>query len=237
MFRLQHRLPDDYSTARRRRVGQPRRRGHSRRLGKRLVILGHHYQREEVIQFGGRGVTRSGCPVSPRITAKPNSSSSAASTSWPSRPTSSQAAHQQVILPDLNAGCSMADMADLDAVEEVWEEFAEVIDVDADRAHHLHELRRLAEGLRGAQGRRRVHLLERPRGADLGARVGPEAPPASAAPWRARRVKKKVTTARRCSSSPTSISAATPDSSSASGRPTCGSWTRASASAACRTAR
>ena len=29
--------------------------------------------------------------------------------------------HQQVILPDLNAGCSMADMADIDEVEEAWE--------------------------------------------------------------------------------------------------------------------
>ena len=30
--------------------------------------------------------------------------------------------HQQVILPDLNAGCSMADMADIDQVEEAWED-------------------------------------------------------------------------------------------------------------------
>jgi quinolinate synthase len=38
--------------------------------------------------------------------------------------------HQQVILPDLNAGCSMADMADLDEVEEAWEALAAVTDVD-----------------------------------------------------------------------------------------------------------
>src|SRR5439155_12203195 len=38
--------------------------------------------------------------------------------------------HQQVVLPDLNAGCSMADMADLDAVEEAWESLDEVVDVD-----------------------------------------------------------------------------------------------------------
>ena len=37
---------------------------------------------------------------------------------------------QQVLLPDLNAGCSMADMADLDAVEEAWEDLARVTDVD-----------------------------------------------------------------------------------------------------------
>jgi quinolinate synthase len=38
--------------------------------------------------------------------------------------------HQQVILPDLNAGCSMADMADLDEVEEAWESLATIIDID-----------------------------------------------------------------------------------------------------------
>ena len=38
--------------------------------------------------------------------------------------------HQQVILPDLNAGCSMADMADIDAVEEAWEALATVTDTE-----------------------------------------------------------------------------------------------------------
>jgi quinolinate synthase len=38
--------------------------------------------------------------------------------------------HQQVILPDLNAGCSMADMADIDAVEEAWEALGRVTDVE-----------------------------------------------------------------------------------------------------------
>jgi quinolinate synthase len=38
--------------------------------------------------------------------------------------------HQQVVIPDLNAGCSMADMADLDSVEEAWEELATVTDVE-----------------------------------------------------------------------------------------------------------
>ena len=38
--------------------------------------------------------------------------------------------HQTVILPDLNAGCSMADMADLDEVEEAWEALSEVTDIE-----------------------------------------------------------------------------------------------------------
>src|SRR5437588_13058947 len=37
---------------------------------------------------------------------------------------------QQVVLPDLNAGCSMADTADLDSVEEAWEALAGVTDVE-----------------------------------------------------------------------------------------------------------
>jgi quinolinate synthase len=36
---------------------------------------------------------------------------------------------QQVLLPDLNAGCSMADMADIDSVEEAWDAIAAVADV------------------------------------------------------------------------------------------------------------
>jgi quinolinate synthase len=38
--------------------------------------------------------------------------------------------HQQVVLPDLNAGCSMADMADIDSVEEAWEVIAEHTDIE-----------------------------------------------------------------------------------------------------------
>ena len=38
--------------------------------------------------------------------------------------------HQQVILPDLNAGCSMADMADIDQVEEAWDELGQVTDIE-----------------------------------------------------------------------------------------------------------
>ncbi len=38
--------------------------------------------------------------------------------------------HQRVILPDLNAGCSMADMANIDQVEEAWDEIAEITAVD-----------------------------------------------------------------------------------------------------------
>src|SRR5947207_11619228 len=38
--------------------------------------------------------------------------------------------HQQVVLPDLNAGCSMADMADVESVEEAGDAIGEVADID-----------------------------------------------------------------------------------------------------------
>ena len=76
------------------------------------------------------GATRSACRCSPSSGPRPTTSSSAACTSWPSRPTCSPTTDQQVILPDLNAGCSMADMADIDSVEEAWEALEGVIDID-----------------------------------------------------------------------------------------------------------
>ena len=91
-------------------------------LGSRLVILGHHYQRESVIEFADfRGdsfklVAARGAPR-----RRPSSSCSAASTSWRSRADVLRRPHQSVILPDLKAGCSMADMADIEDVEEAWD--------------------------------------------------------------------------------------------------------------------
>ena len=89
-------------------------------LGERLVILGHHYQRDEVIKFADYIGDSFKLARRRRSHARrPSSSSSAACTSWPRAPTSSRAPHQQVILPDLAAGCSMADMADARSARDV----------------------------------------------------------------------------------------------------------------------
>ena len=91
-------------------------------LGSRLVILGHHYQRDEVVKFADfRGDS---LKLSQLAAARPEAqyivfcgvhfmAESADILS---------ADHQTVILPDLNAGCSMADMADLEQVEVCWDE-------------------------------------------------------------------------------------------------------------------
>ena len=73
-----------------------------------------------------RRATRSSSRTPRRRTPKPRRSSSAACTSWPRPPTSSPQPEQAVILPNLAAGCSMADMADIDQVEECWEQLAEI---------------------------------------------------------------------------------------------------------------
>ena len=91
-------------------------------LGDRLVILGHHYQRDEVIRFADQigdslklaqfaaGTTRADYVVFCGVHFMAESADILG------------APHQQVILPDLAAGCSMADMAAIDQLEVCWEE-------------------------------------------------------------------------------------------------------------------
>lgn len=99
------------------------------RLGKRLVILGHHYQREEVIRFAdfkgdSFGLSKIAseqkeaefivfCGVhfmaeAAKILARPK---------------------QKVYLPDMTAGCPMADMASVDEVEDAWVILSEMMDI------------------------------------------------------------------------------------------------------------
>jgi quinolinate synthase len=90
-------------------------------LGDRLFVLGHHYQRDEVIQFAD--VTGDSFKLAQQAAARPEAefivfcgvhfmAESADILTTPA---------QKVILPDLGAGCSMADMATFDQVEECWE--------------------------------------------------------------------------------------------------------------------
>ncbi len=90
------------------------------KLGKRLVILGHHYQRDEIIKYAdARGDS---FKLAQYAAAHPEAdyilfcgvhfmAESADILSGP---------HQQVILPNPAAGCSMADMANIAEVEECW---------------------------------------------------------------------------------------------------------------------
>lgn len=92
-------------------------------LGESTFILGHHYQRDEVIQFAD--VTGDSYKLAQLAAARPNAKyivfcgvhfmaeSADILTSD----------NQQVILPDLQAGCSMADMASISQVDSAWTHF------------------------------------------------------------------------------------------------------------------
>jgi quinolinate synthase len=100
-------------------------------LGRRLVILGHHYQRDDVIKFAD--YTGDSYKLSHQVAKHPDAefivfcgvhfmAESADVLS---------ADHQQVILPDLAAGCSMADMADPEQLEIAWNELQAMLHAES----------------------------------------------------------------------------------------------------------
>jgi quinolinate synthase len=98
-------------------------------LGERVLILGHHYQRDEVIKWAD---ARGDSFKLARFAADNASATDIVFCGVHFMAESADVLtgdHQRVILPDLNAGCSMADMADLDQVEECWEALADVTDI------------------------------------------------------------------------------------------------------------
>jgi quinolinate synthase len=129
MLRLQTPLPERYSAASPEDLAE-RIRVAKATLGDRVFILGHHYQQDEVMAFAdARGDS---FQLSRLAQERPEAefivfcgvhfmAESADILTGD---------HQAVILPDLNAGCSMADMADLDSVEEAWEAMGQVVDIE-----------------------------------------------------------------------------------------------------------
>ncbi len=98
------------------------------RLGRDVVILGHHYQRDEVIKFADfRGdslkLSYQAAQADGRFIVFCGVHFMAESADILRRE------HQVVVLPDLNAGCSMADMADVGQVEACWRELSSVGDL------------------------------------------------------------------------------------------------------------
>ncbi|MCK9377293.1 MAG: quinolinate synthase NadA [Syntrophobacterales bacterium] len=99
-------------------------------LGPELLILTHHYQRQEIVALGDYRGDSFG--LSQRAAANPEArfivfcgvhfmAESAAILAQP----------QQIVqIPDLKAGCRMADMVDLEQVEMAWTELTEIIDVE-----------------------------------------------------------------------------------------------------------
>ena len=140
-------------------------------LGSRLVILGHHYQRDEVIKFAD--YTGDSFRLARQIATRPDADFivfcgvhfMAESADVLAAP------HQKVILPDLAAGCSMADMAEPDQLEVCWDELTPGWNIQR-RARHVHQLGGVHQSLRGRAGRHCLHLVQCERRAALGVCAG-----------------------------------------------------------------
>ena len=99
------------------------------KLSNDLIILGHHYQREEVYQFADF----TGDSLKLSVFAASNKSKfivfcgvyfmAEVSNILTSN-------DQHTILPDLDAGCSLADMANLSKVQNSWDQLSEVFDIN-----------------------------------------------------------------------------------------------------------
>jgi quinolinate synthase len=129
MIRLQRALPERYRDATPEELAAWIADA-KRSLGSRLLILGHHYQRDEVMRWADARGDSFGLS---RIAADRHDAGYIVFCGVHFMAESADVLtgdHQQVMLPDLNAGCSMADMADLDSVEDAWAELAMVTDVD-----------------------------------------------------------------------------------------------------------
>ena len=124
-------LPEEYRTASKeelsRRIDEAK-----RALGSRAVVLGHFYQRDEVVQYadfiGDSFQLANAAKANPEVEAIVfcGVHFMAETADLLSRP------EQAVILPNLAAGCSMADMADIDSVTECWEQLAELYGTEPD---------------------------------------------------------------------------------------------------------
>ncbi len=171
MLRLQSPLPERYTTASgdelATMIGAAK-----AALGPRLFVLGHHYQRDDVMRWADArgdsfGLSRMAAEVTEAefiVFCGVHFMAESADVLT--------GAHQQVLLPDLNAGCSMADMADIEQVEEAWEELGRVTDVSRIIPITYMNSSAALKAFVGRHCGRGLHLLERPGRADLGSRSG-----------------------------------------------------------------
>jgi quinolinate synthase len=109
-------------------------------MGPRLLILGHHYQQDEVIalsdlrgdsyQLSESAAASGQCRAIAFCGVHFMAETADILANRPERLTERNGQRVTVVLPDLGAGCSLADMADIDQVEDCRQQLAEVIDVE-----------------------------------------------------------------------------------------------------------
>jgi quinolinate synthase len=110
------------------------------RLGSRLLVLGHHYQQDEVIalsdlrgdsyQLSQLAASNSDCRWIVFCGVHFMAETAEILANRPEKLTERAGERVKVVLPDLAAGCSMADMAASEQVEAAWEDLSEVVDTE-----------------------------------------------------------------------------------------------------------
>ncbi|NQX34986.1 quinolinate synthase NadA [Herbiconiux sp. VKM Ac-2851] len=124
-------LPEEYTTASKSELDTRIRRA-KETLGDSVVVLGHFYQRDEVVQYAD--FVGDSFQLANAAKTRPDARAivfcgvhfMAETADILAQPS------QAVILPNLAAGCSMADMADIDSVEEAWSQLASVYGTEPD---------------------------------------------------------------------------------------------------------
>lgn len=121
----QGQLPEEYKLASDAEL-DARIRAAKQTLGDRAVILGHFYQRDEVVQYAD--FVGDSFQLANAALTKPDAEAIIFCGVHFMAETADilSSAEQVVVLPNLAAGCSMADMADEDSVEECWEQLEEL---------------------------------------------------------------------------------------------------------------
>jgi len=109
-------------------------------MGSRLLILGHHYQQDEVIahsdlrgdslQLSQMAASSTDCRAIAFCGVHFMAETADILANRPEKLAEREGLRVPVVLPDLAAGCSMADMAAIEQVETAWEEMGELIDTD-----------------------------------------------------------------------------------------------------------
>ncbi|WP_026818093.1 quinolinate synthase NadA [Arthrobacter castelli] len=128
---VQGQLPDEYRQAPQEEL-DARITAAKEKLGEKLMILGHFYQRDEVVQYAD--FVGDSFQLAKAARDKPEAEAIVFCGVHFMAETADllSAPEQKVILPNLAAGCSMADMADIDSVTECWEELEELFGTEPD---------------------------------------------------------------------------------------------------------
>ena len=134
----------------------------------KLLILGHHYQQDEVIalsdlrgdsyQLSQMAASSEDCRTIVFCGVHFMAETADILVNRPEKLAERGGRRVQVILPDLAAGCSMADMAAIEQVEAAWEELGEIVDTQRYHARDVHQLRGQSEGLLRPARRYCVHV-------------------------------------------------------------------------------